>query len=137
MPMNRRLLLLTIAWLLTVVGAFKLGLHLGAEVHADLDSSARAALLTRQLTALRGGNQRTVVTMFEFELDGQVVRAMRCATEGCGHLLWPLGNSAQSAVLLKEVAEYRQAHPPLVREGEFGKDVEASTRALHERFGKR
>lgn len=134
---RRRSLVLGFVWLLTIVGAFKVGLHLGPEAHANIDSSARAALLTRQLTALRGGNQRSVETMFEIELDGQVVRAMRCAVDGCGRLLWPIGSSPQSEALLTEVAEYRRAYPPQVRDGDFAKDVEASTRALHERFGKR
>lgn len=136
---GRRLSYFAIAllWLLTMFAAFKAGLHLGPEVYADVDSPAKAALLSRELTLVRRGRQDAFLQMKEIELDGQVVRAVRCeAGGGCGYLAWPVGWSLDRPALLREVAAYRSAHPPVVANGEFGRDVAESPRRLQEQYGK-
>jgi hypothetical protein len=126
-----------ILWLLTLFGAFKIGLHLGPEEHAALDSPAKAALLVRELTALRSGRQEQILQMKEVELDGQVVRALECERDHCGFILWPIGKEIDRTTLLREVAVYRGAHRPAVNDGAFGRDVTEATRLLLQQYGAR
>jgi len=136
---GRRLSYLAVAllWLITVFAAFKAGIHFGPEAYADIDSPARVALLTRELTLIRHGKEDAVLRMKEIELDGQVVRAVTCESEGgCGYLAWPLGRSMDRSALLREVAAYRSAHPSVVTNGNFARHVVESTNWLHEQYGR-
>ena len=106
--------MLAVAWVLSVAVAFKIGLHLGPIMLEDLDSSAKAALLVHELTALRSGKADAIIRLKEIELDGQVVRAIRCQEDSCGSLLWPVNGAYEADRQLRQVAAYRKTYPPVV-----------------------
>ena len=149
--MNRRHIvvgMLTLLWALTLAAASKFGLHYGPIAAEDLDSSARAALLTHELVALRSAQTDTLIRTKEIELNGQVVRAIQCQSSGCGSLFWSMNDAYDHEQDLRKVAEYRKEHPPPVvpdnpkivpgmyDPGPFAREVQDSTRILLERYAK-
>lgn len=113
--MTRRLMALTLAlWAVSLLLAFKLGLHLGPTVYANAESPARGAVLVYELTALRAGRAAEIISSKEVDLDAQVVRAMRCADVPCEAWFWPLNFGIERDRLLGTIASYRRQFKPAI-----------------------
>ena len=114
--MNRRSSVIAVPAILAVAAvglAFIIGAHFGATQSALSQSTARAALLVRELRALRSGMTEAVVTQKEIELDGQVLLYARLKREGHPWLLWPDSESLEHDPYLAQVAAYRKAFPSI------------------------
>jgi hypothetical protein len=113
--MNRRVLALTVfAWAVSLLLAFKLGLHAGPNMYANLESPARGAVLVYELTALRAGRTAEIINGKEIDLDAQVVRAMRCLRAPCEVWFWPLDFGMEKDRLLGTMANYRRQFKPAI-----------------------
>lgn len=138
---------------LAVVASFVIGLRVGAKIgvqqFAQMDSSAKAAVLTSELRMLRQGNGSRLVQGKEIEVDGHVAMAIQFQDSGIPWLFWPQNTEWDHSRYLKQVAEYRKDYPPVVPKiapppGDpdpsdfrgFSQIVELSTQKLLERYGK-
>ncbi|WP_157045757.1 hypothetical protein [Polaromonas sp. JS666] len=127
----------------------RIGVTVGAEEFAKMDSSARASVLTSELRALRAGSVAQIIEAKEIEVDGSVVSAIEFQNSGMPWLFWPRDGAWNHARSLGYVAEYRKQYPPVIPKlaptvekpdpgglRSFAKEVEGSTLVLIERYGK-
>jgi hypothetical protein len=109
---------LLISGALAAIGIFGAGIfvgtHVGVHEFSLIESSARAALLVGELSALRAGATQKLIDAKEIELDGEVVRAMRFQDHGHAWLFWPEDMNYDHNRYLTRVAQYRRQYPAVI-----------------------
>jgi hypothetical protein len=116
-----------------VVAAFftlglKIGVHVGQQQFSLMESAVRAALVSGELRALRGGKAQQLISSKEIELDGLIVHALTFQEQGHPWLFWPFDEPYEHTRYLQYVAAYRNEHPAVIPE----LPVSASSPDVHE-----